>query len=162
MPTNKPRFSVTADTDLIFRINAYQHAKGLESQSQAVIELINIGLLKEVGGNPIPVFSREEMTVLHAFRFAHPQYKTEILSLASKAEFAKKKRYSHLSIPSPQFDSIALLQGYEMADDDTRKKIDQLIAESIQKTMVQTDDYALLMEDSITASKAFSPSEEAE
>ena len=40
MPTKRPRYSLTIDSDLLDRINRYQTEQNIESQNQAIIDSI--------------------------------------------------------------------------------------------------------------------------
>lgn len=44
MPTEKPRFSITIDQELLNRINDYQHKNRMNTQTKAVIDLIRKGI----------------------------------------------------------------------------------------------------------------------
>lgn len=44
MPTEKPRFCITVDDDLLREIDDYRFNKRYNSRSQATLELIRLGL----------------------------------------------------------------------------------------------------------------------
>lgn len=44
MPTEKPRFSITMDQELLSMVNDYQHKNRMSTQTKAVIDLIRKGL----------------------------------------------------------------------------------------------------------------------
>lgn len=44
MPTNKPRFSITMDDELLEIVNDYQHEQKLPTQTKAIVELIQKGV----------------------------------------------------------------------------------------------------------------------
>lgn len=44
MPTEKPRFSITIDQELLNRINDYQHKNRMSTQTKAVLDLISKGI----------------------------------------------------------------------------------------------------------------------
>lgn len=44
MPTEKPRFSITIDQELLQKVDDYRHEKKLKSQTQAILDLVTKGM----------------------------------------------------------------------------------------------------------------------
>lgn len=47
MPTDKPRFSITMDEDLLEKVNEHQHDNKFSTQTKAIIDLVRKGLDSE-------------------------------------------------------------------------------------------------------------------
>lgn len=112
MATEKPRFTITLDEELQRKINFYQHTNHHKSQTQAVIDLIGKGLIREHSQNgPIPVLSAEELTLLNSWRKSHPSVKSKIRVLLSQPIISP-------DVPDEPkgYSPIALLSLFEEAD----------------------------------------------
>lgn len=129
MPTNKPRYNLTIDVELLRKINEYQRMHHIDSQNKAIIDLINIGLMSEEDTHslPIPVLNRDEISVILAIRRASPNDRSKILELASSAMYNDRIKSRISAPPPPKYDAITLLYGYESAGEEAQKQIDAII-----------------------------------
>lgn len=135
MPTKRPRYSLTLDSDLLDRINRYQNEQNIESQNQAIIDLVNRGIAEMQEQYAIPAFSREEMSVVYAFRYATPQIRSQMLSLASESVVVARMRRRSTPITPPKYDSITLLYGYENAGPERQAQIDSIINDALAESL---------------------------
>lgn len=63
MPTNKPRFTITVDEELMVAIENFRYDNRIKSQTQAVIKLVELGLQEILKDTPIrPVSAEEQYT----------------------------------------------------------------------------------------------------
>lgn len=135
MPTKRPRYSLTLDSDLLDRINRYQNEQNIDSQNQAIIDLVNRGIAEMQEQYAIPAFSREEMSVVYAFRYATPQIRSQMLALASESVVVARMRRRSTPITPPKYDSITLLYGYENAGPERQAQIDSIINEALAESL---------------------------
>lgn len=135
MPTKRPRYNLTLDSDLLDRINQYQSEQNIESQNQAIIDLVTRGIAKMQEQYAIPAFSREEMSVVYAFRYATPQIRSQMLALASESVVVARMRRRSTPIQPPKYDSITLLYGYENAGPERQAQIDSIINEALAESL---------------------------
>lgn len=135
MPTKRPRYSLTLDSDLLDRINRYQNEQNIDSQNQAIIDLVNRGIAEMQEQYAIPAFSREEMSVVYAFRYATPQIRSQMLALASESVVVARMRRRSTPIQPPKYDSITLLYGYENAGPERQAQIDSIINEALAESL---------------------------
>ncbi len=135
MPTKRPRYSLTLDSDLLDRINRYQNEQNIESQNQAIIDLVNRGIAEMQEQYAIPAFSREEMSVVYAFRYATPEIRSQMLALASESVVVARMRRRSTPIQPPKYDSITLLYGYENAGPERQAQIDSIINDALAESL---------------------------
>ena len=135
MPTKRPRYNLTLDSDLLDRINQYQSEQNIESQNQAIIDLVTRGIAKMQEQYAIPAFSREEMSVVYAFRYATPQIRSQMLALASESVVVARMRRRSTPIQPPKYDSITLLYGYENAGPERQAQIDSIINDALAESL---------------------------
>lgn len=135
MPTKKPRYNLTLDSDLLDRINRYQNEQNIESQNQAIIDLVNRGIAEMQEQYAIPAFTREEMSVVYAFRYATPEIRSQMLALASESVVVARMRRRSTPIQPPKYDSITLLYGYENAGPERQAQIDSIINEALAESL---------------------------
>lgn len=135
MPTKKPRYNLTLDSDLLDRINRYQNEQNIESQNQAIIDLVNRGIAEMQEQYAIPAFTREEMSVVYAFRYATPEIRSQMLALASESVVVARMRRRSTPIQPPKYDSITLLYGYENAGPERQAQIDSIINEALAELL---------------------------
>lgn len=70
MATEKPRFSITMDNDLLSQVEDYQFKNRFKSQSKAIIDLVRCGLAElngEEDNKKAPSISDEAMEVAEAY-----------------------------------------------------------------------------------------------
>lgn len=70
MATEKPRFSITMDNDLLSQVEDYQFKNRFKSQSKAIIDLVRCGLAElngEEDNKKAPSVSDEAMEVAEAY-----------------------------------------------------------------------------------------------
>lgn len=135
MPTKRPRYSLTLDSDLLDRINRYQNEQNIDSQNQAIIDLVNRGIAEMQEQYAMPAFSREEMSVVYAFRYATPQIRSQMLALASESVVVARMRRRSTPIQPPKYDSITLLYGYENAGPERQAQIDSIINDALAESL---------------------------
>lgn len=135
MPTKKPRYNLTLNSDLLDRINRYQNEQNIESQNQAIIDLVNRGIAEMQEQYAIPAFTREEMSVVYAFRYATPEIRSQMLALASESVVVARMRRRSTPIQPPKYDSITLLYGYENAGPERQAQIDSIINEALAELL---------------------------
>lgn len=135
MPTKRPRYSLTLDSDLLDRINRYQNEQNIDSQNQAIIDLVNRGIAEMQEQYAIPAFSREEMSVVYAFRYATPEIRSQMLALASESVVVARMRRRSTPITPPKYDSITLLYGYENAGPERQAQIDSIINDALAESL---------------------------
>lgn len=146
MPTEKKRISVTVDNDMDMLIRAYRHNNAIQSESQAVIELIRKGINVEderlhSGG----VYSGKEIQLIHVFRRADQEMRDIIMEdlVHSVARNTKKRMYKQLSAVGDYDDVvgdvIALIDLYRSASPATRTRVLDLLTEGANESARETE-----------------------
>ena len=70
MATEKPRFSITMDSELLSQVEDYQYKNRFKSQSKAIIDLVRAGLgelPEDLDNEKAPLYSSEASLFLHNF-----------------------------------------------------------------------------------------------
>ena len=70
MATEKPRFSITMDSELLSQVEDYQYKNRFKSQSKAIIDLVRAGLgelPEDLDNEKAPLYSSEAMEVAKTF-----------------------------------------------------------------------------------------------
>lgn len=84
MATEKPRFSITMDNDLLSQVEDYQFKNRFKSQSKAIIDLVRCGLAEINGAEDnkkASLYSSEAMEVAEAYDRADPGIQYSIRKL---------------------------------------------------------------------------------
>lgn len=69
MPTDKPRFTITLDQELVDRINNYKYSHRMKNQNQAVVSLIEKGMdsltsdQPQIKSSPTPEGAEEQFSM---------------------------------------------------------------------------------------------------
>lgn len=118
MPTEKPRFTVVADDELLKAINRYQIRHHINAHTQAVRELLSLGIqLAEADDDAMqpPVLSSDEVSVLVNFRNSDPD--TQIAVRCQLEESASRERpmLNFSDVKLPVHGVIELLQAFDKA-----------------------------------------------
>ena len=135
MPTNKPRYNLTVDKNLLDRITRYQCDNAIGSMNGAIIELITIGLSAARKETIPQVFNKEELYLINAFREAPDSLQQQFLSLVNASLLLSRERRRHDPMHKPEYDLLSVMAGYELSDADTRAKIDALIADALKQSL---------------------------
>lgn len=142
MPTNKPRYNLTIDKDLLGRITRYQCDNAIGSMNAAIIELITIGLSASEKETIPQVFSKEELYLINAFRDAPASIRSQFVSLINSALLLSREKRSREPMREPECDLLSVMAGYELSDAETRAKIDGLISDALMRTLSFSDPIA--------------------
>ena len=137
MATEKPRFTITLDEELQRRINFFQHTHHHKSQTQAVIDLIGKGLIREYRQDgPIPVLSGEELTLLNSWRKSSFDVKSKIRILLSQP----------ISTPDVNdepkgYSPITLLSLFEGADIHIKNEVISILVEHANDKLINPSSF---------------------
>lgn len=104
----KPRFSVSVDADLYDKITTYQHGKKIKSQTQAIAEILKIGInsiLEEDGitpPEPDPPIPPQLARIIEIYDSMNSEGQYELAKQARLLSLAPeyKKGYSSVSSKS--------------------------------------------------------------
>lgn len=148
MPTDKPRFTVVADDELLSAIKRYQIRHHISSHTEAVRELLSFGIeLAEMDPSldRTQVFRREEIEVLANYRASDPETKLNVrLQLKQSADIDRPKPQLR-DVVLPMHSVIELLRSFESASPEIQKYVlsvlqvpepdsaDAALAESVDK-----------------------------
>ena len=82
MATEKPRFSVTMDHELLEQVEEYRHKERFKTQSKAIVELVRCGLAEfSADVKKAPSVSDEAMEVAEAYDGADPGIRYSVRKL---------------------------------------------------------------------------------
>lgn len=94
MDNQKQRFSVSVDPDLYDKINTYQHEKRMKSQTQAIAEILKVGIQaiqeenQSVSGSesfqqePEPLISDQLARIIEIYNAMNPEGKEQLADYA--------------------------------------------------------------------------------
>ncbi len=142
MPTNKPRYNLTIDGDLLERITRYQCDNAIGSMNAAIIELVTIGLSASLKETIPQVFSKEELYLINAFRQAPASIRSQFMSLINSSLLLARDKRRREPMHDPECDLLSVMAGYELSDAETRTKIDELITDALMRTLSASDPIA--------------------
>lgn len=84
MATEKPRFTITIDTDTLGRVEDYRYSHRIGTQSKAILDLVRMGLDK-VGSLPhYENFTHKEVKMIEAYRSASADDKLVVDTILKK------------------------------------------------------------------------------
>lgn len=92
MPTTNPRITIMVSDDLLKKIDEYRFSHRKKNQTQAIVELINIGL-EVISGREVPQeqkFTEEELHLVDLYRSTLDIFRSTTMAMLE--ESLKEKR----------------------------------------------------------------------
>ena len=97
--TEKPRFSITLDDDLLIKVDDFRHDNRISTRSQAIVRLIEMGL-DAVENPPVDTVGlpEDEQLLIDGYHAADIQHQEDMRDAAQRAiERGKREGKSSIS-----------------------------------------------------------------